>query len=240
MSAGGAAGGGAGGCGLGDGGRRGDRRDVGGLAPARAPTGEGSGTAGGGTTTAGSATGGAAGGTGATAASGAGAARATRSGSAGTAAPRKTSSRPRASRRTSTDTSGGTCRSTLTSEAPAAISRRSSFAGVAASSAGSNPSDGVQEKRRPPAKRRPRSASMMETRATSPSRWTATRPGVPDTRTRTARRESRVVRLTDSTRAAAAARTSAASRLMTSGLPPDASDPCRSRSHLAARIFPDM
>ena len=129
----------------------------------------------------GSATGGAADRDGAAATSGTGVARATRTGSVGAPASRKTSSRPRESRRTSTDTSGGTCRSTLTSEALAAISRRSSFAGVAARSAGSNPSDGVQEKRRAPAKRSPRSASMMETRATSPSRWTATRPGVPDT-----------------------------------------------------------
>ena len=99
---------------------------------------------------------------------GAGAAWATRSGSAGAPAPRKTNSRPRASRRTSTDTSAGTWRRTLTSEAPAAISSRSSFAGVAARRAGSNPSDGVHEKRRPPAKRRPSSASMIETRATRP------------------------------------------------------------------------
>jgi len=122
-----------------------------------------------------------------------GGACATRSGCA-TAAVRNTNSRPRASRRTSTDTSGGTCSSTLTSESVAAISIRSSLAGEAASRAGSNPSDGVQEKRRPPANCKPSDASMIDTRAAAPSRWTATIPGVPETDTRTARRWSAVVR----------------------------------------------
>ena len=105
-----------------------------------------------------------------------------------------TSSRPRASRFTSTAVSGGTCSSRLTSESVATISIRSSFAGVAASSAGSNPFDGVHEKRRPPANCPPKAAFMTETLATPPSRCTATIPGVPVTATRTASFRSVVVR----------------------------------------------